>query len=110
MSANTINVTKGAKEENKVLDESTFYIPREGFEGKAVQSNVRDDNEEMAKEIDEAIGYETFEDEASYESPSEEKIVNIEAFRDQERLSEIIKRAKAQKIGATTLRLFRKAA
>ena len=105
MSGNKNKINERSGEENKVLDETTLTIPREVIEGKAVEANWRDDNEEMAKEIDEEIGYETFENEASYESPADEQIADLEKFRDQERLSEIIRRAKAQKIGKRILAL-----
>lgn len=72
MSANTINVTKGAREENKVLDETVIYIPRKVVEeGKAIDSDWRDDVEETAKEIDEKTGLsalETYDDEQNYRS------------------------------------------
>lgn len=109
MSGNNTKTNERNIRENKV-SEKVFYIPREGYEGKAVNAVWQDDVEEMAKDIDEEIGYETFEDEASYESPSDEKVVDLSKFEDEQKFSEIIKRAKAQKIGARVLGLYRKAA
>ncbi|MBR3257318.1 hypothetical protein IKG02_03495 [Candidatus Saccharibacteria bacterium] len=110
MSGQNININERRTGENKVSEEEIFKIPREGLEGKVVNANIRDDNEEMAKDIDEAIGYETFEDEARYESPSDEKIVDSKRFEDAKRLSEVIRRAKAQKIGLRVMSVYRKTA
>ena len=110
MSGNKNKINERSGEGNKALDETFINIPREVISGKTVEANWRDDNEEMAKEIDEEIGFETFENEVNYESPADENVANPEKFSDQERLSEIIRRAKAQKIGKRLLALpeFRK--
>ena len=105
MSGNKNNINERSGEGNKALDETFINIPQEVVAGETVKANWREDNEEMAREIDEEIGFETFENEANYESPTDEKIVNPERFADQERLSEIIRRAKAQKIGKRLLAL-----
>ncbi|MBQ3430970.1 hypothetical protein IJG20_02645 [Candidatus Saccharibacteria bacterium] len=110
MSGNNTKINERSDRENKVPEENVFYIPREGRKGKVVKAMWRDDVEEMAKDIDEEIGYETFKDEASYESPSDAQIVDKAKFEDEKKLSEIIKRAKAQKIGIKVLGVYRKAA
>lgn len=108
MSVNNINNNERSNSgENKVTEEEIFKIPRDG---KVINANYRDDNEEMAKEIDEEIGFETFKDENKYKSPSDDKIADINKFEDEKRLSEIIKRAKAQKIGARVFGIYTKAA
>ena len=109
MSGNNIKINERSVEGNKALDETTFVIPREVVEdNKAVEAIWRDDNEEMASEIDEATGLsalETYENEKDYQSPSDDEIANPERFSDQEHLSEIIRRAKAQKVGRRLLSL-----
>ena len=99
MSGLKIKTNERSNRENKVPEEEVFYIPREGYEGKAVKAAWQDDVEETAKEIDDAIGYETFEDEARYESPSDAQIVDKAKFENEKRFSKVLERAKAQKIG-----------
>lgn len=90
-------------------DDKVFYIPRKVVkDNQSIQANWRDDVAEEAEEENEAIGLELFENEEKYESPA--KPANEEEFEEKEKLSGIIQRAKAQKIGINVLGFYRKVA
>ena len=105
MSGKNIKINERREGENKV-SEDTLYIPREATENnKAIEANWRDDVEEMAEEENEAIGFEPYEEEKEYKSPLDENIHDPEEFRSREKFSEVISRARAQKVGRKVLRI-----
>lgn len=107
MSGNKINLNERSKEENKVLEGDTLFIPRTvREEGKAVEANYRDDIEETARELDEVTGLntlETYENEENYQSPEDDEVVDLERFEE-------LKRIKAQQVGHRVWNVFSKVA
>ena len=114
MSGKNINLNERRGGENKVSENSpqseTLYIPQEVFEGEAVKADVRDDNWAMAEEMDGIIGFEPYDKEKDFVSPSDEEIVNKKKFEDERNLSRILERAKALKVGLGVVKLYGKAA